>query len=1018
MSAGRSLNGDMLFILWPLLLLSYTASSGSSAILSPIDNSDLLSLLDFKQAITKDPTRVLRSWNRSIHFCRWKGVTCSPNIPERRVIKLELVAQSLEGQLSPSLGNLTSLVVLNLSTNSLSGQLPPLCYHLHKLHVLDLSNNLLHGIIPDGITNCSKLRKLDLYGNSLQGSIPREIGLLSYLSMLELSLNNLTGTIPETVGNVSSLTMLHLTDNLLVGSIPSELGKLSKMVHLLLGGNGLSDRIPAALFNLTLVKELDLDSNVLGGMLPWDMGNTLPNLQILELGGNGIEGPIPPSLGNASGLTVINIPYNNFSGYIPVTLGKLQKISSLNLERNKLQAKDKRSWEFLGALSNCSLLELLSVYGNQLEGVLPNTVGNLSSGLQSLLLGTNYMSGTVPISIGNLNNLTKFSLAYNSFTGKIEEWLGNMKKLQGLNLRGNRFNGPVPSSIGNLTQLSVLYLGNNIFEGVIPSSLGNLQQLSVLDLSYNNLHGNIPKEIFTSGSMTNCVLSYNNFEGMLPLEVENLQQLNGLHLSSNVITGEIPGTLARCQELETIKMDQNLFTGNIPESLAELKSLSVLNLSHNNLSGAIPTVLGDLKLLTQLDLSYNHLNGEIPIKGVFKNTTAVSLKGNLGLCGGQLDLLMPSCHVASQRKGLQYYIIRALIPVVGFITLILSFYFVISRKMSGRVALSLPSFYKEFPDVSYKDLLQATSNFSESNLIGRGSCSSVYRGQLFETNVDVAVKVFDLKLKDANTSFVTECEALRGSRHRNLISIVSACSTLDRSGHDFKAIVYDYMPNGNLEKWLHPTGDTENPQVLGLTQRLNIAINIADALEYLHHDCQRPIIHCDIKPSNILLDVNMVAHLGDFGISHISGKSRSPSPMQNYSYSINSASMKGTIGYIAPEYAGGGHISTYGDVYSFGVVLLEIFTGKSPIDPTFHDGLTIVNYVEHNFPNDIDHVIDANLQGEFENFAQGNTKEDAVYSCLLSILEVALSCTRQFPTERMKMREVSTKLNAINALHL
>lgn len=177
----------------------------------------------------------------------------------------------------------------------------------------------------------------------------------------------------------------------------------------------------------------------------------------------------------------------------------------------------------------------------------------------------------------------------------------------------------------------------------------------------------------------------------------------------------------------------------------------------------------------------------------------------------------------------------------------------------------------------------------------------MYRGHLFQTNVDVAVKVFDLEVQGANISFMTECGALRGTRHRNLITIVSACSTLDSRGNDFKAIIYDFMPNGNLETWLHPRGDTtENPNLLGLTQRVNIAINIADALEYLHHDCQRPIVHCDLKPSNILLDVDMVAHLGDFGISRICAKSRSTSSLGNYSSSVNSASMKGTIGYIAP----------------------------------------------------------------------------------------------------------------------
>lgn len=1004
----------MFYLLFALLLFTHIAGKGDCMVLGWNDNTDLHSLLEFKQAITKDPTRALSSWNRSTNFCRWNGVTCSADRPKRHVMKLELAAQSLVGHISPSLGNLTYLVTINFSTNSFSGNLPPLFHRLQNLQILDLSNNLLHGVIPQGLANCSDLRKLDLYGNSLQGKIPEEIGLLSHLSILELSVNKLTGTIPAKLSNITSLEILHVTGNQLEGRIPHEFGRLSKMRQLLLGGNRLSGEIPVALFNLTLLRELDLDSNELGGTLPSDMGDTLPNLETLELGGNMIEGHVPASLGNASRLSTINMPVNNFTGHVPSSFGKLQKLYSLNLERNQLKANDDQSWEFLAALSNCSLLDMLSLYGNQLEGVLPDTVGNLSAGIQSLLLGTNNLSGMVPLSIGNLKNLTKFSLAYNGFTGTVEGWITNMKKLQGLNLHGNNFNGSIPFSIGNLTQLSVLYMDNNKFDGVIPSSLGNLRQLSDLDLSYNNLQGNIPKEILASGSMTNCILSYNNLEGVLPPEVGSLQQLTELQLSSNKLTGAIPKTLAQCKQLETIKMDQNFFTEDIPISLGDLQSLTTLNLSHNKLSGAIPTALGDLKILTQLDLSYNHLEGEIPTKGVFKNTTAISLNGNKELCGGVTDLQMPLCPIVSHKKGVPYYMVRVLVPVVGLALLVLLIYFAVFRNLSGRPHSSLPSFHSQFPKVSYKDLLQATSNFSESNLVGRGSCSFVYRGQLLPVNAEVAVKVFELEMQGADISFMSECEALRSTRHRNILPILSVCSTIDYKGNPFKAIVYEFMPNGDLETWLHPASDLEDPHYLGIIQRVNVAINIADALDYLHHDCERHIIHCDLKPSNILLDADMVAHLGDFSISRVCVQTSSQSSAGNYSSPVNSASVNGTIGYIAPEYAGGSHVSTSGDVYSYGVLLLEMLTGKSPTDPMFNNGLNIIYYVENNLPDNIFRVVDAYLQEESEALAPAYTEEqNAVYQCFLSLLKVAVSCALQDPSERISMREVSKKLNGV-----
>ena len=210
--------------------------------------------------------------------------------------------------------------------------------------------------------------------------------------------------------------------------------------------------------------------------------------------------------------------------------------------------------------------------------------------------------------------------------------------------------------------------------------------------------------------------------------------------------------------------------------------------------------------------------------------------------------------------------------------------------------LAMPqSFGEHFGKVTLSDLTQATRDFSESNLIGRGSYGSVYRGKLKESKMEVAVKVFDLEMRGAERSFVAECEALRSIQHRNLLPIITACSTIDNIGNDFKALIYELMPNGSLDTWLHHKGDEEAPKRLSLTQRISIAVNIADALNYLHHDCGRPTVHCDLKPSNILLEDDMNALLGDFGIACFFAD-----PQSTWAGSISSIGMKGTIGYIPP----------------------------------------------------------------------------------------------------------------------
>ncbi|XP_077225758.1 receptor kinase-like protein Xa21 [Tasmannia lanceolata] len=950
-----------------------------------------MALLSFKDGITSDPLGALSSWNHTLHFCNWNGITCGRR--HQRVTVLNLSGQNLVGTLSPAISNLTFLREIQLQENSFTSQISQDIGSLFRLRHLNMSFNSLGGEIPSNLTHCRDLRVIDLSYNEFTGKIPIQLSTLPKLFGLSLGPNNLTGSIPPQLGNVSSLMFLNLRENSLVGHIPDDLARINHLKLIILSSNLLS-------------------------------------------GANQFTGRIPNSLSNVSSLEWLEMEENQFSRPVPENIGWGKNLFVLGLSYNYLGLGRADDLKIFTSLTNCSNLKLLEIQRNHFAGPLPNSIANLSTHLFQLAIGQSQISGNIPSQIGNLINLQSLAIYSTFITGSIPTSIGMLQNLQHLYLGNNNLSGKIPYNIGNITQLTNLDLGYNKLQGSIPLSLANCTKLLELFLSGNNLRDTIPKQIIGLSSLSIALdLSQKIFTRSLPSDVGNLEILEILDVSQNKWSGEIPSTLADCKSMRELYMQGNTFRGDVSSVFTTLTSIEALDLSYNNFSGKIPKYLEGFKFLQYLNLSFNHFEGEVPKQGVFGNASAISVVGNDNLCGGIPELKLPTCPVlANDRRG-KAHVSRVIILVVSAVVCLIfllcvpaSLYW--TRKSSKKPS-SISSMEGRHLKVSYAELFKATDGFSSANLIGAGSYGSVYKGILGHIENVVAVKVLNLHLRGASKSFVAECNALRNIRHRNLVKIITSCSSIDFGGNDFKALVLEFMPNGSLEKWLHSKLDGQHQLGnLNFIKRLNIAIGIASAQDYLHHHCHTPIAHCDLKPSNIFLDEDMNAHVGDFGLAKFY-----PRIIQSSSEDQSSTTgLKGTIGYIAPDekimlrtrvgHNIGQVVMCPQSEMCIAMGLLEIFTGKRPTDDMFKDGLSLHKFVQLSLPDRVMEILDPLILLEDDeeratNIAENyNDKIRRLQECLVSLVRIGVVCSAESPRERMEMADVVKEMCSIRNIYL
>ncbi|TKY44966.1 Receptor protein kinase 5 [Spatholobus suberectus] len=531
----------------------------------------------------------------------------------------------------------------------------------------------------------------------------------------------------------------------------------------------------------------------------------------------------------------------------------------------------------------------------------------------------------------------------------------------------------ITCTTGSVTALTLSHF--NITK-TIPSFICGLANLTHLDFSFNFIPGDFPTPLYNCSKLEFLDLSMNNFDGKVPLDIDRLgANLQYLNLSSTNFTGDVPASIGNLKQLRWLQLEYCLLNGTVAAEIENLSNLEYLDLSSNF-------------ILTNLNLSFNHLTGRIPNE--FENPAyASSFLGNSGLCADTPALNLTSCNSSLQRtsKGSSWSIglIISLVVVALLLALLASLLFTrFHRKRKQRLDNSwkLISFQRlNFTESSI------VSSMTEQNIIGSGGYGTVYRVDVDGLGYVAVKRIWNNRKLDRKleSSFRAEVRILSNIRHTNIVRLMCCISK-----EDSMLLVYEYLENHSLDKWLHkkvkslPVSDSVNRVVLDWPKRLKIAIGVAQGLSYMHHDCSPPVVHRDIKTSNILLDAQFNAKVADFGLARMLFK---PGQLNTMSAVI------GSFGYIAPEYVQTTRVSEKIDVFSFGVVLLELTTGKEANYGDQHSSLSEWAWR---------HVL---IGCNVEEFLDKDVMEASYLDEMFTVFKLGVMCTATLPATRPSMKE-------------
>lgn len=583
-------------------------------------------------------------------------------------------------------------------------------------------------------------------------------------------------------------------------------------------------------------------------------------------------------------------PCTEWAGVRCGAVGRVTALTLAGLRRSRLGRRDPRF--AVDALRNLTSLAVFNASGFALPGAIPDWFAAASlPSITTLDLSFCSIVGPIPPGVGGFANLTFLNLSGNAISGAIPGQLfGGLASLTVLDLSRNQLTGTIPPSAPAFQNLTALYLFENFLAGSIPPAVGTMASLETLDLSNNSFGGPMPPHLGNLSRLVRLDLGLNSLSGTLPDELARLSRLQELVLADNAFSGELPQRLWELAELRFLDLSGNNFTGGLPERTSSIDSdvttAAVFNLSHNQLFGNV--ALSGVRGFGFIDLSDNYLQGRVPIGGrearlnasfannCFQNSTnqrsfqdceSFYIARGLAFDDGSIPPTeAPQVPPRRRRSRAWRYVLAGVFGGLGFVLILLLVMVLLNRRRrradrsdqrwNGVDAQAVPSrgdgggggspspgivINLSLPGegYSYEQLLRATEEFSGKNLIKHGHTGVLYKGTL-ENGTAIVVKKVEVNLVKGNSHMV-ELELFGRPSYFRLVPFLGHCLEQD----DVKFLVYKYMPNGDLSNAFYRKTrlGEDGLQSLDWITRLKIAIGVAEALCYLHYECNPPLVH-------------------------------------------------------------------------------------------------------------------------------------------------------------------------------